>query len=248
MAEKTIDDYMKSVSENLDRVAKINAEAAEEFKKREVRFEKMLIKFAKDAEKRQAEYDAAAAKRQAEYDAAAAKRQAEYDEKAEKRRNEDAIEAKKRQEEFDNDLKKINKAWGSHTNNLGDIAEEYFFNSFKKGQKNFFGEKFDEIQNNVKVVGYGCDDEYDILLINGSSIAIIEVKHKAHHDDIPDIIKKAQTLRVNISTYKNHKIYLGFASNSFYKKVENECKKNGIAIIKQAGDTMIMNEENIKIY
>ena len=197
MKEKTFDYYMKSVKKNLDRVSRIQAEAAEEAKKWQAIHEK---------------------------------------------------EAKKRNAEFDKKMKEIQKAWGDHTNNIGYIAEEYFYNSFKKGKKKFFGEKFDDIQKRVKGVFHNCDDEYDILLVNGSSIGIIEVKHKAHKNDIPSIIKKADTFRINFPMYKDHKIYLGFASYGFYEDVEEECIKNGIAIIKQVGDTMVMNEENIKIY
>jgi hypothetical protein len=42
-------------------------------------------------------------------------------------------------------MKELQKTVGGITYNQGCFVEEYFFNSFENGQKNFFGEKFDEI-------------------------------------------------------------------------------------------------------
>ena len=163
------------------------------------------------------------------------KSRVEFDKRMEKSR----IETDKR-------MKKLDETLGSWANNHGAFAEEYFFNSFEKGQKTFFGEKFDEIRKNVK--GIEKDDEYDILLINGKSIGIVEVKFKAHENDIPKVIKKAETFRENFPKYKNYKIYLGLASLVFYPESEQECINQGIAVIKQFGDTAIINDKHLKTF
>ena len=152
--------------------------------------------------------------------------------------------------ETDDQIKKTSKILGNYGNNLGSIAEEYFFNSFEKGKTDFFGEKFDEIRRNVKRFDEDIvkKDEYDILLINGKSIGIIEIKSKAHINDIPSVINKAETFRNSFPKFQKHKIYLGLASMVFYDELEIECQKYGIAIIKQVGDTIIINEEKIKVY
>lgn len=128
------------------------------------------------------------------------------------------------------------------------FAEEYFLNSFEKGKQIFFGENFDEIEKNVKGIKKGYKDEYDILLINGKSVGIMEVKFKAHENDVPEIIKKAETFRVNFSEYENHRIYLGLATMSFYPELEQKCINEGIAIVKQVGDTVVINDEHLKAY
>ena len=122
------------------------------------------------------------------------------------------------------------------------------FNSFEKGKTDFFGEKFDEIEKNFKGYKKGFRDEYDIVLINGQSIGIVEVKYKADIDVIPQVLKKANTFRLNFSDYANHKIYLALASLSFNKELENVCKENGIAIVKQVGDTVVIYDEHLKVY
>ena len=145
-------------------------------------------------------------------------------------REKDREQMKKSNEDFDRRMKKINETLGGWGNNLGEFAEEYFFNSFEQGQRNFFGENFDKIRK--KIGGIHLEDEYDILLINGKSIGIIEVKFKAHEKDVPKVLRKAETFRVNFPEYKNHQIYLGLATLSFYPELEEECINEGIAIIR----------------
>ena len=157
-------------------------------------------------------------------------------------------EAEKSRIEADKRMKKLEELTGSWANNHGFFAEEYFFNSFENGKKNFFGEKFDEIERNVKGIKKDFKDEYDILLINGKSICIVEVKFKAHENDIPKILKKAETFRVNFPEYKNHRVYLGLATMSFYPELEQECINQGIAVIKQVGDTVVINDKHLKVF
>ena len=150
--------------------------------------------------------------------------------------------------DFDRRMKEINKTLGGWANNHGTFAEEYFYNSFENGKKNFFGEHFDEIKKNIKGFEIGTEDEYDIVLYNHSSVALIEVKYKAHVNDIPAVLKKAETFRILFPNYKDFKIYLGLASLAFYPELEQECINEGIAIIKQVGDTVIINDEHLKVF
>jgi len=150
--------------------------------------------------------------------------------------------------DFDERMKKLDKLIGNMSNNNGLIAEEYFFNSFERGKTNFFGEKFEEIEKNLKSHRHGLKDEYDIVLYNHTSVALIEVKYKAHKDDIPKILKKAENFRILFPYYNDFKIYLGLASLSFYPELEETCIEHGIAIIKQAGETVVINDEHIKAY
>ena len=144
--------------------------------------------------------------------------------------------------------KELNKTLGGWANNHGSFAEEYFFNSFEKGKQNFFGEKFDEIDKNLKNYWQGLKDEYDIVMYNHTSVAIVEVKYKAHKNDVPAVLKKAETFRILFPHYKDFKIYLGLASMSFYPELEQECINEGIAVIKQVGDTVVINDTNLKVF
>ena len=143
-------------------------------------------------------------------------------------------------------IKETNQQLGGMAYNQGRFAEEYFFNSFEKGKRNFFGEKFDKIRKNLK--GIKTDDEFDIVMLNGQSAGIVEVKYKAHENDIPGVLRKANTFRANFAEYKSHTIYLGLATLAFYPELEQACKDSGIAIIKQAGDTVVINDKHLKAF
>lgn len=158
-------------------------------------------------------------------------------------------ETDKQMKETDRQIKELKETINGISKSNGMFAEEYFLNSFENGKHTFFGEKFDEIIPNLKTgLNEKIKDEYDIVLVNGSFVGIIEVKYKGRLDDIPKIISKAQTFRVNYPKYQNHHIYLALATMIFNKRLEDECKKEGIAIVKQVGNTVVINEEYLKVY
>ena len=157
-------------------------------------------------------------------------------------------ETDRRIQENEKRWKELSKQLGGMANNHGSFAEEYFYNSFENRKTNFFGEKFDDIEKNLKNHWQGLKDEYDIVLYNHASVALIEVKYKAHIDDVPQVLKKAETFRILFPQYKDFKIYLGLASMSFYSELEDECIKQGIAVIKQIGDKVVINDTNLKVF
>jgi hypothetical protein len=144
--------------------------------------------------------------------------------------------------------KNLDKRLGGMANSHGSFAEEYFFNAFEDGQTNFFGENFDEIEKNLKSKRNGLKGEYDVVMYNHTSVAIIEVKYRARVDDLPATLKKAETFRILFPEYKNFKIYLGLASMSFEPKLEQICTDYGIAFIKQVGDKVIINDTKLKAF
>jgi hypothetical protein len=107
-----------------------------------------------------------------------------------------AAKAEKDRMDYEKRMKKMEENMGNWSNNHGSFAEEYFFNSFENEQQNFFGEHFNKIEKNVKPVGKKLQDEYDVVMYNDSYVAIVESKFKAHKNDIPKVIKKAETFRI----------------------------------------------------
>jgi len=192
---------------------------------------------------------------QKETDKLMKKSREDFDEQMKKSREDFDKQMKEYREDFDKEMKesrkrmkKLEELTGSWANNHGTFAEEYFFNSFEDGNQNFFGEKFDVIKKNLSHFWQGVEDEYDIVLYNHTSVALIEVKYTAHVNDIPKVLRKAETFRILFPHYKDFKIYLGLASMSFYPELEQECINQGIAVIKQIGDTVVINDTNLKVF
>ena len=246
--------------------------------------EAMLIKFAKDADQRRAEFNEMLKKskeeddrRNAEFDRRNAendRRKAEFDEMFKKSKEEDehrktefdrrsaelTAQLKQSSEDFDRRFAKVEQAQaenaaliksqnqqiGGITKSQGLIAEEYFSNSVKEGKVVLFGQKFNIFAK--RVPGLITPAEYDIVLSNCSSVCIIEIKYRVHDSDIPGVLAKVDSFRINNPHFKNHRIYLGIASLAFEDKVESEIIKQGIAVIKQIGDSIVINEGSLKVF
>ena len=137
----------------------------------------------------------------------------------------------------------------------GDEEEEYFQNAFTKNPT-LNGEIFDTIDFNVKPLSLDrqTDNEYDIVMLNEKSVAIIEIKcdfelrKSKLEENLKDTLHKLEKFKAFYPEYKNHKFYQGIASLSFTKSVENTLYKEGIAVIKQVGDKMVINSENLKVF
>jgi len=145
-------------------------------------------------------------------------------------------------------IKRVSETVGSITNNTGSITEEYFYNSMKA--KPFLGGvKYDTVDRNIKGNFSRVRDEFDIVMYNGDSIALIECKSKAHENDLTKLIeRKASNFKELFPYYKDYKIYLGLASFCFYDDLETMAKQNGVAILKQKGDVLVIEADNLKVY
>jgi hypothetical protein len=148
----------------------------------------------------------------------------------------------------DAQLAKTNKVLSGIGFNLGTAAEEYFYYALEEKMR-MGGIKYKEIEQNLKSKTKKLEDEFDIVMYNGNSIGIVEVKHKVHPTDIQKLIsKKAENFRILFSDYKDYKIYLGIAGFSIPKEVEEEARTHGVAILRQKGDMLEMEDNNLKVY
>ena len=152
------------------------------------------------------------------------------------------------QKETDRQMKELRKQLGGISDSQGSFAEEYFFNSFKKRKKTFFGKKFDDIKKNLYCFSQGIEAEYDIVLYNSDSVAIIEVKFKVKKEHIEQLIKKAEIFKILHPAYKDFNIYLGLASMVFPSGLEEKCSQQGIAVIKQVGDMVVIQDKNLRVF
>ena len=186
--------------------------------------------------------------------------------KAEKERQEEEKERKKEEKSFRKlmaesnkgrkerqdlmrSIKAMQKELGGVSNSNGDVAESYFINSFKKSMS-FAGQQYDEITPNLRksVKALHLQGEYDIVLYNCTSIVIIEIKYKADKDDIAELLQKAPIFKQLFPQYANYDIYLGLAALHINAKTEKESIKQGVAVIKQVGKTMVINDAQLKVF
>jgi hypothetical protein len=143
---------------------------------------------------------------------------------------------RKNSADFDRRIKKLEMLVGNISNNQGDVAEEYFVNSLKDVLE--IGElHFDYLLQNVRLQTKKLNDEFDILLVNGESVAIIEVKYKVHPNVIDSLDKKIEHLKL-MKEYKNYKIYAGVAGFYVPDEVIEKAKEKGYFVLKRKGNVI----------
>jgi hypothetical protein len=140
------------------------------------------------------------------------------------------------QEKSDRRLDKVAKLVGNISNNQGDIAEEFFYNSLK-AKPSVAGINYDFIEANAHRSKNKIEDEYDILLVNGKDIAIIETKYKAHTSDVEKLInKKYENFKKLYPEYKDYNHHLGLASFNMNEDVKELASQNSVILLQRKGD------------
>ena len=158
-------------------------------------------------------------------------------------------ETSKQVAETDRVVKETSKQLGGIANSNGDVAESYFVNSFAN-HLHFAGQDYDSHVSNItkSVKKLNLKDQYDLVLYNCSSVVIIEIKYKAKKEDINQVLKKAQTFKQLFPEYAHYDLYLGLAGLDVEAAAEKEAMDQGVAIIKQVGDTMVVHDDYLKVF
>jgi hypothetical protein len=132
----------------------------------------------------------------------------------------------------------------------GAYAEDYFANAMEEKME-FAGQKYTEIARNVnkKRKSKNMQDQFDVVLYNGESVAIIEIKYRARTEDLQQMVdKKAPNFRALFPYYKDYKVYLGLGSMSFNEQVSAKAHELGIGLLKQVGETVEAEPGYVKAY
>ena len=217
--------FKKMYAENEQQFKKMYAEDRQQRKESDERYSKMRI----ETEVQIRETDKRLAKLNAETDERLAKLNAETDER----------------------LNKLGKYLGGIAHSNGDMAEDFFFNTFRR-DKTLVNEQFDTIQKNYfysSTNGYE-GPESDIVLFNGKSVAIIEVKYNAKPDniDIEKLVSNVALFKKYSPAYRNHNIYLGVAAMSFKKGLASKLHNAGIATIHPSGKQIVIYDKALKMF
>ena len=109
-------------------------------------------------------------------------------------------------------LNRLATMYGGVSNNQGAVAEEFYFNSLKHDPV-LRGIRFDYVYKNLTGKRRDIQDEYDILLLNGDDVFIIEVKYRAHVRDVETLTgRKTEHFKWLFPLYEGHRLHSGLAS------------------------------------
>ncbi len=165
---------------------------------------------------------------------------------SQKQTDEQLKDTDKRLKKTDEMLKRLSKKMNGFLGNYGEVAEEYFYRSLE--EKMTLGNiKFDEIDRRVKYDNHSV--EFDIMLFNGESVGIVEVKSKVHPEEIKSLTQsKVSGFKKDYPNQSQKKIYFGIASMVTNPSILEEAKKNQIFLITQKGNHLEVINDEVKAY
>jgi len=146
----------------------------------------------------------------------------------------------------DEKLERIGITLGNVTNNQGDVAEEFFHNSLVDNL-HLGALQFDDIGKNMHKQRGKLQEEYDIVLTNGNAIAIIEVKYKAHKNDLDRLERKIANFKTLFPVYKDYKLYGAMASFHFNDEAREETLNRGYFVLQRKGDVFNTESTDLKV-
>lgn len=132
---------------------------------------------------------------------------------------------------------KVSTLLGNIGQNQGAVAEEFFFNSLE-AKPVLGGVRYDEVFDNVKTFNGKLQGEYDVVMVNGKSVALIEVKYAVHPDDIAKTITGIANYRTLFPQHKDFDVYGAIAGFKIPKDVAELAKAQGLIVLKRVGDVM----------
>ncbi|MEI8236141.1 MAG: hypothetical protein WCG11_03115 [Methylococcaceae bacterium] len=137
----------------------------------------------------------------------------------------------------DRKLEKLSELLGSIGNNQGDVAEEFFFNSLVDNA-HLGAIHFDDVATNMKKHKGKIQEEYDLVMTNGQAVGIIEVKYKAHQNDVDKLERKMRHFKILFPWFKDYKIYGALAAFNVNDVAKKEALDRGFFVLQRKGDVL----------
>jgi hypothetical protein len=144
-------------------------------------------------------------------------------------------------------LERIGAMVGSISHNQGDVAEEFFYQSLISNNR-LGSITFDDITKNMEKHKGNLQEEYDLFMTNGDSIAIVEVKYKAHINDVKRLERKFNNFKKLFPIYKDYKLYGALAAFHMNDDAKEETLNQGFFALQRTGDLVCSeNREHLRI-
>jgi hypothetical protein len=88
----------------------------------------------------------------------------------------------------------------------------------------------------------------DVVMHNGSSMAIVEVKYKVHANDIEHVQRQIESYRDIFPEYKDYKRFGGIADFSVPDDVARAAREEELFVLKRKGDLVEADTQSMKAF
>lgn len=144
-------------------------------------------------------------------------------------------------------VESVGKQLGNIGRNQGHMAEEFFYNSLRA--KPELGDVvFDTVLANVEAGTKKHQAEFDVLMSNGNSAAVLETKYNVHMTDLDHLEKNLKRYRDVFPQHKSYKLYGGIAGFSIAPDVAKEAKRRGMFVLKRKGELITSDVKEMRVF
>jgi len=140
-------------------------------------------------------------------------------------------------------MKRNDKKFGELHNRFGELAEHMVAPSIKE-KFNALGYTFEEMSSDKRIYDASGNTiaEVDILLENGDTVMVVEVKAKPKDEDVADHLGLMEVLRRRADSRQDRRRFQGAVAGAIMSdSVRRRIQKNGFYAIEQTGDTVMIN-------
>ncbi len=79
-------------------------------------------------------------------------------------------------------------------------------------------------------------EEYDLVMTNGVAVGIVEVKYKAHQNDLDKLERKMRHFKKLFPIYNAYKLYGAIASFHINDEAKREALERGFFVLQRSGE------------
>jgi len=135
-------------------------------------------------------------------------------------------------------LDRLSEMYGGVGNSQGAVAEEFYHNSLKANPV-LAGMRFDFMDKNVTRSHAGLEAEFDLLLVNGREVFVVEVKYKAHENDLKRLLdEKAPHFRRLFPEHAGRRQRLALAAFHIREDLKQAALARGVTVLQRKGDVI----------
>jgi hypothetical protein len=143
--------------------------------------------------------------------------------------------------------KRMGEQLGGIANNQGAVAEEFFYNSLLD-QPQIGTLKFTKIVRNSVVGHKGKQTEYDLLLVNGKSVVVVEVKYRLRPEHLGKLAAQLVAFKRDHAEFKGFKVYGALAGFYVPATLLEEATAHGYMVLQRKGGLLVSHTEGLRAH
>ena len=142
-------------------------------------------------------------------------------------------------------MERMNERYSGISDNLGFATESFFLNSLQANPV-IGGVRYDRVMAHVVGGQPGQQAEFDLMLVNGSALAVVEVKHRVHASALVQLERQLLRVKQDFPQYEGFALYGGIAGLSVPQETVEAAHERGWFVLQQQGDAVTVDAQAMR--